>query len=263
MNKRFLSLLCVAMLITITLSGCNITVSADGSSEPININITDNRVKQTAEPEDVAVIDSNDAFFIAMNPKRDYLTLVNNDHEYEFGGTYDRELQKDLIYLSDVYGEPTGIEKATGLAFTMLQADLRKKGIDIGFYSGYRTKEDQKWVLDHYGANEDWVAQNTIAEPGFSEHHTGLLVNILIWGEENGEETWITETAERQAAHPEFAIVHQTLADYGFIDRYPAEKEEITGVKNEPYEIRFVGNSKIAHEIMDNGLCLEEYLENK
>lgn len=264
MKKRFfVSLLCITALITITLSGCNITVATDGSSEPININITDNRTEKTAELEEVEIIDSDDAFSVAMNPKRDYLTLVNNEHEYEFGGAYDTELQKDLIYLSDVYGEPTSIEKATGLAFTMLQTDLREKGVEIGFFSGYRTKADQQWVFDYYGANEDWAAKNTIIAPGFSEHHTGLLVNILIWGEEGGEETWITETAERQATHPEFAVVHQTLADYGFIDRYPGGKEDITGIKNEPYEIRFVGSSKIAHEIMDNNLCLEEYLESK
>ena len=98
---------------------------------------------------------------------------------------------------------------------------------------------------------------------GFSEHHTGLLLNIVIWGEdEEGNMTWITETAERQKTHPEFKVVHDSLADYGFIDRYPAGKENITGVPCEPYEIRFVGSSAIAHKIMDNRLCLEEYLDD-
>ena len=54
----------------------------------------------------------------------------------------------------------------------------------------------------------------------------------------------------------------ESLADFGFIDRYPGGKEQITGFPSEPYEIRFVGSAEVAHAIMDNGLCLEEYISN-
>lgn len=206
---------------------------------------------------------SDDEFFIGMNPERDYLIVVNDQNEYNFDGSYNKALQDDLIYISDVYGEPTPAERGAVLAFTMLQQSLRDQGIEIGFYSGYRTKEDQQTVYDYYGNLEGWAETNKVSKPGFSEHHTGLLLNIVIWGEdEEGNMTWITETAERQKTHPEFKVVHDSLADYGFIDRYPAGKEKITGVPCEPYEIRFVGSSTIAHKIMDNRLCLEEYLDD-
>ena len=204
-----------------------------------------------------------DNFYIGMDPFLDYLIIVNEDNEYLFGNPYNLLLSNDLIYVSDVYGEPTPVEKGTYLAFSMLQQKLRKEGIDIGLYSGYRTKEDQQVVYDYYSNLEGWSENNKVFEPGFSEHHTGLLLSIVIWSEdEAGNTNWLTETPERQAKHPEFKIVHKSLADYGFIDRYPAGKEDITGVPYEPYEIRFVGSSKIAHEIMDNGMCLEEYLKN-
>ena len=99
--------------------------------------------------------------------------------------------------------------------------------------------------------------------PGFSEHHTGLLVNYVIWWPDEKDDYklgWYTPTAERWKWNPEFLSIRDTLADYGFIERYPEDKEDITGVNFEPYEIRFVGSSEIAHEIMDNDLCLEEYL---
>ena len=79
------------------------------------------------------------------------------------------------------------------------------------------------------------------------------------WGDD-GEEIWYTETAERQKTIPFFKLLHETLADFGFIDRYPAGKEDITGMPCLPYLIRFVGSSEVAHAIMDNGLCLEEYV---
>lgn len=203
----------------------------------------------------------NDEFL--LKPDRDYLILVNDDHPYEFGGEYDRLLQGDLDYLPDVYGEATPVEPAAAQAFLDLQADLAQRGTIIGLYSGYLSESDQQWVYDYYGNLEGWSETNTVRKPGFSEHHTGLLLNILIWHSEHDWErpTWYTETAERQASIPDFQVVHEALADHGFIDRYPAGKELITGVLCEPYEIRFVGSSEIAHYIQDNALTLEEYLD--
>ena len=49
--------------------------------------------------------------------------------------------------------------------------------------------------------------------------------------------------------------------DYGFILRYPADKVEVTGIMYEPWHYRYVGKEHAAN-IMSNGLCLEEYIEN-
>lgn len=199
-------------------------------------------------------------FAIALNPTRDYLVLVNDEHEYQFGGMYDSELQRDIVYVSDCYGELTPVEKGAYAAFSLLGQHLHDEGIDIRVYSAYRTKDDQQWVYDYYSNLDGWSDTNKVAKPGFSEHHTGLLINIVAWWPELAE--WATETPERTAEDPEFfGKIHDSLADYGFIDRYPDGKEDITGYPAEPYEIRFVGSSKIAHEIMDNDLTLEEYLE--
>ena len=213
-----------------------------------------------SEPDDT---EPEDAFSVAMNPERDYLVLVNEDHEYVFGGEYDQALQPDIIYASDCDVIPTPVEKGAYLAFDMLRTDLFRKGFKIELYSAYRTKEDQEWVMEHFGNLEDWTEHNTVLPAGFSEHHTGLMISFVVWWPDetnDGELAWCEETAERQAMYPELNIIRDTLADYGFIERYPAGKEDVTGVAFEPYELRFVGSSKVAHEIMDNDLCLEEYL---
>ena len=203
-----------------------------------------------------------DSFAIALNPTRDYLILVNDNHEYKFGGMFDLALQEDIVYTSDCYKELTPIEKGASAAFSLLKQYLADEGINIQLFSAYRTKDDQEWVYDYYSNLEGWSETNKVAEPGFSEHHTGLLLNIVVWWPE--ADTWATETPERTAEDPElFNKIHASLADYGFIDRYPDGKEDITGYPAEPYEIRFVGSSKIAHEIMDNDLTLEEYLNNQ
>ena len=116
-----------------------------------------------------------DTFAVALNPERDYLTVVNDQNEYIFSSDYDIALKQDIIYLSDCYEELTPVEKAAGAAFTQLKQHLDDEGIDIQLFSAYRTREDQQWVYDYYSGLEGWGDTNKVAKPGFSEHHTGLL----------------------------------------------------------------------------------------
>ncbi|MBR3144119.1 D-alanyl-D-alanine carboxypeptidase family protein [Candidatus Saccharibacteria bacterium] len=211
-------------------------------------------------PFKAATVDE-DFFVSAMDNRRNYLAVYNENHPYRFGSHYNQDLEEDLIYVADDYtGDLTRVEKAAFYAFSKMKYDLEKQGVKIGLFSAHLNKEEQQAVYDYYSNLEDWKETNKAMKPGFSENHTGLMLNILIWYSEDGENyAWYTETAERQAKIPYFKQVHGILADYGFIDRYPAGKEDITGMPNEPYLIRFVGSTRVAHEIMDNHLCLEEY----
>ncbi|MBR2855381.1 D-alanyl-D-alanine carboxypeptidase family protein [Candidatus Saccharibacteria bacterium] len=217
------------------------------------------------QSDDVSAAElEKDAFEVALNPSRDYLILVNKDHEYKFGRSYDVSLKEDLIYATDCYRIPTLIEPAASLAFGMLRTRLHVMGYDIELFSAYRTKKDQQWVVEMYGNDEEWTKRNTVLQPGYSEHHTGLTLSFMVWLEDDvGVGDWCEETSELREKLPELDAIRNQLADFGFIERYPAGKEDITGVKYAPYEIRFVGSSKVAHEIMDNNLCLEEYLEEQ
>ena len=205
-----------------------------------------------------------ETFSGALNPSRNYLLLVNINHPYSFNSGYDIDLQADLVSVSDAYGEEMLVEKGTLLAFTQLQTKLAKEGIFIGLFSAYRTEEEQQKVYDSCVKKTGWDNARLIMKPGYSEHHTGLLLNIVIINpDENDEDSPYDEAAKRQKTNASFKVIRENLADFGFIDRYPIGKEIITGAPCEPYAIRFVGSSDIAHEIMDNGLCLEEYLAKK
>ncbi|MGM9550366.1 MAG: D-alanyl-D-alanine carboxypeptidase family protein [Faecousia sp.] len=129
-------------------------------------------------------------------------------------------------------------------------ADCTDTGIEYIFNSGYRTVREQteilekrtlehmaKYELDYEEAREK--ALETVAIPGTSEHHLGLAVDIL------GDEAivWLQEHCW----------------EYGFILRYTAEKEPITGIIDEPWHFRYVGR-EVSMDMKNSGLCLEEYL---
>ena len=91
------------------------------------------------------------------------------------------------------------------------------------------------------------------ARPGTSEHQTGLCVDFMTSAMKE-----LNNSFENTAA---FKWLIEHCADYGFILRFPKGKEAITGVIYEAWHFRYVGDAATAHAIMDNGLCLEEYLQ--
>ena len=192
-----------------------------------------------------------DNVYAVSNPDRNYLIVVNQNHPIDLNGDYIRKLQPDLVYFPNVVdGDTMAVEKAAYLAFTRMQRDLEvNDGIRIGLYDGYRTAADQVYLLSN------GLVSSITVMPGYSEHHTGLLLDVVVW--HGGE--WCSES-EKRANWPEFKTLHAKMADYGFISRYPAGKECITEVPYIPYEIRFVGTSEVAHAISDNDLCLEEFV---
>lgn len=96
------------------------------------------------------------------------------------------------------------------------------------------------------------VAATIVKKPGQSEHNTGLAADLGGSGDYS-----LNQSFEKTAAY-RWLIEH--CAEYGFILRFPKDKEAITGVIYEPWHFRYVGKEAAA-EIMRDGLCLEEYLE--
>ncbi len=131
----------------------------------------------------------------------------------------------------------------------------------IGVQSGYRSAAHQGtlyWrqvnIQKNAGKNDvdaQTAAGKVVKRPGYSEHNTGLAVDL--GGSGNFQ---LDQSFEDTAA---FQWLIENCADYGFILRFPKGKEAITGVIYEPWHYRYVGK-EAAQYIMANGLCLEEYL---
>lgn len=137
----------------------------------------------------------------------------------------------------------------------MYQAAL-DDGVELVPISGYRSVERQtrnfenkiqKYIDEGYSEIEaTQMAAKIILPPGTSEHNAGLAMDICSLYEsfEDTEEfEWLSENA----------------ADYGFILRYPEDKQDITKIIYEPWHWRYVG-VEAAREMKASGECLEEYL---
>ena len=111
--------------------------------------------------------------------------------------------------------------------------------------------EKKKNSLDLADAHK--VAQSYSAQPGQSEHQTGLCVDFIT-SEMNGN---LTEAFENTEA---FAWLAQNAYKFGFILRYPKDKESITGYTYEPWHYRFVGR-EAATDIYVGNMTLEQYLQ--
>ena len=132
---------------------------------------------------------------------------------------------------------------------------------DLAVVSAYRPKEEQntlywrkvqQYTDKGYSDLEAQKVGGTIVKrPGFSEHNCGLAMDVGGSGDYTLEQTF--------ANTPAYAWLIEHCADYGFILRFPQGKEDITGVIYEPWHYRYVGE-EAARYIMDNDLCLEEYL---
>ena len=165
----------------------------------------------------------------------------------------------ELVDTENSLGEKFKVERVALINFEMLREELQKEGIDIELDSTYRSVEEQEeiWAEWSKEKGEDYCRQY-LAVPGYSEHHTGLAIDIFII--KDGKT--IRENEVMIADTGDFAKIHKLLPRFGFILRYPENKEEITGYNYEPWHLRFVGQPA-AEVITGRGITLEEYLAHE
>ena len=163
--------------------------------------------------------------------------------------------------LSEVYEGYEFDSRAVGPLRSMMKAG-NEAGLQLKICSAYRTLETQAELFEKQvsgqrskGLSEEaaiTIAKRTVAYPGRSEHNLGLAVDIV-------SESY--QLLDDGFANTKEAIwLKEHCAEYGFILRYPEDKTDITEIIYEPWHFRYVG-VEAATYIMENGLCLEEYLQ--
>ncbi len=137
-------------------------------------------------------------------------------------------------------------------AFQKMQKAAKQEGYEIFIDSSYRTYEYQEQLFNKLVAEKGMeYARKFVAMPGGSEHQTGLAIDIIF--RRNGE-----MIEEQKAEDAEIKWLFANAHKYGFILRYPKEKENITGFNFEPWHFRYVG-TELSEKIYAAGLTLEEY----
>ena len=218
-----------------------------------------------ATAETLALLNSGQASILIPTPTPDPATapmLVNRDNpvpeQYKPGSLVNlrKTLPSDLVYVkgSDIEGDPTAVKALQD----MLEAAKKDGVTSFQVSAGYRSIAYQQKLFDDSvasyiskGSNRAGAISSTrltVADPGASEHHTGLAFDITV------ADTIFKGT-------PQQIWLHKHCWDYGFIIRYQEDKEKITGILAEAWHIRYVG---VQHSIpmRDQNLCLEEYLMN-
>ena len=181
-----------------------------------------------------------------------YLLLVNKKHKLP-----DDWVEKvELITARNILGREFLVERKTLEQFEALRIKLLEEGVNIELDSTYRSVQRQQEIWEEF--EKEYGIEYCIkyvAIPGYSEHHTGLVVDVCLIK----DGIVIDDNDDMIAEREIFAKVHERLADYGFILRYLEGKEDITGYSYEPWHLRYVG-IEIAKEIKEKGITLEEYL---
>ena len=127
--------------------------------------------------------------------------------------------------------------------------DAKEEGLLLIVNSSYRDYEVQDAVWKEYAEvhGEEW-ADNKAARAGSSEHETGLALDIVT------NNVVMNEFENTD----EFKWLQKNAYKYGFILRYPKNKENITGYEYESWHYRYVGE-KVAKEIHDMDITFDEY----
>ncbi|MBS4829095.1 MAG: M15 family metallopeptidase [Firmicutes bacterium] len=187
-------------------------------------------------------VDLSDWNYVLANE----LNMLPQDFEVELEKTYngqrvDRRIRKDLEAMIDA---------------------AKKEGHNLMICSSYRDYKKQDQLMDESIAkfvrrgmsykDAFFKTKEQIALTGASEHHTGLAVDIVGKNHQSLDESQAdTEEAKWLAEH---------AAEYGFILRYPKDKEEITMISFESWHYRYVGR-EAAEYMKEHNLCLEEFVE--
>ena len=179
--------------------------------------------------------------------------LINNDYAYDFSQ------DTDFIYFSDLSGRKFNVmfadldvDRFTGYEFNLMTKAFKSIYPDeyLGVCSGFRTYKTQKRNFDNSVAKVgEKETLKWYTRPGYSEHHTGYAIdfNTDSYGSKaftgNGNQSWFRKNCHK----------------YGFIHRYTAAKQSITGINPEAWHFRQVGIPH-ADYIMKNDICYEEYI---
>lgn len=176
--------------------------------------------------------------------KIDSLVLVNKYYKL------DKNYEPELVAVNSKYAinERQLLTREAKLAFEEMCEAAKKDNIKIYSGSAYRSYSYQNTLYNNrvYSDGVEY-ANKTAAKAGYSEHQTGLAIDIL-----NGKFQYI-DTGDK-----ELEWLLENSYKYGFVLRYPEEKENITGYAYEPWHFRYL-TPEVATELHEKNITFEEY----
>lgn len=178
--------------------------------------------------------------------------LVNKDYSLPSDYEPNDLVIPNVSFSIDYESEKKYLRQDASDALEKLFQAALEENFELVAVSGYRSYERQQEIYETNLKTRGTTHTNQYsAKPGYSEHQTGLVMDISCESEHYDLQESFGET-------PEGIWVAQNCAKYGFIIRYPEDKCDITGYAYEPWHLRYVGVT-MAEYLTENTLTLDEY----
>ncbi len=186
---------------------------------------------------------------------------IPRDEWYMVLANRDNRLPSTFAVPQTVTVGSAAVDSRIADALRQMVNDASAAGIQLLPNNGYRTVGEQQAAWDrrvkeflNQGLSQQEAEERALdytSMAGASDHNTGLGLDIV------SQDHQTKDLAYAETAASQWLVEH--AAEYGFIQRYPADKELETGMDYEPWHYRYVGPDQAA-KIKASGLCLEEYL---
>lgn len=178
--------------------------------------------------------------------------FVNKEYSLPAGHVPSDLTRPDVKFYGNYSDDKRYLRKKAANALEDLFSAAEKDGVILYGVSGYRSYSRQKEIYNNNIEQRGSSATNKVsAAPGHSEHQTGLAIDI-------SNASLGCTLSEEFGNSKEGKWVAKHCAEYGYIIRYPKNKEKITGYSYEPWHIRYVGK-KTAKYISKNNITFEEF----
>lgn len=202
---------------------------------------------------------------------KDVIAIVNVNRDYEF---YEQDIPTDtslgiLINVNKYYTLPNDFEpidisdisirysyngnkmtKEANDAYVSMWNSAKNEGLTLIVNSSYRDLATQERVYNNIKASSGMKeADKVAARPGHSEHQTGLAIDVFEVGNQ------ATSTFKDS---PAYTWLKNNAHLYGFIERYPEDKEYLTGYSFESWHWRYVG-IEVATKMYEENITFDEY----
>ncbi len=252
--------LCISLLT----GSCNEAGPADKEQQPAvsfttvptrtPLNNTGAETSTAPEPSPATVPTATPAPLTVNTDTSTITFLVNREYPLPEGYVPENLTTPDILFpFADTTIDKAKMTPEAGNALALLfDAAYSEAGLTLYGVSAYRSYARQYTIYaTNLAANGIAHTNRYSAAPGRSEHQTGLAIDISCASEGFALEDTFADT-------PEGIWVAANAHRFGFILRYPKDKEHITGYHYEPWHLRYVG-TELAAYLYETGLTLDEY----
>lgn len=228
------------------------TETQESNQQDTETSFTDNSSTEYPVEENVPDVSPEDWNLVLVGPYNEIAQEVSEDQLSVLSGSY--QVDNRIV---DAYNQLATAAEAAGHPLVIVSAFRSVAYQQEVFDTSVNRRVNEENIPYEQAVAE---ASEQVTQPGFSEHHTGLAVDVVDADWYNNYSAVASDLLDQAyGEQPGAQWLAENCAQYGFIIRYLDGREDITGITYEPWHLRYVGVES-AEYIMSHNLTLEEYL---